>query len=45
MVWQLARPQVCRKPVVFCEESLEKPELHYKNEADSVRHTQMVSQR
>ena len=45
MARQLAKPQSYRKPVVYREKSLEKTGLHYKNEADSVRHTGIVSQR
>ena len=45
MVWQLARCQSYKKPMVYREKSLEKTGLHYKNEADLVRHTPMISQR
>ena len=44
MAWQLARPQSYRKLVVYRKKTLQKMGLHYKNEADSVRHTHMVSQ-
>ena len=43
MAWQLAIPQSYKKPGVYCEKSYEKTGLHYKNEADSLRHTHMVS--
>ena len=43
MARQLARSQSYRKPVVYREKALEKTGLHYKNEADSVRQTHMVS--
>ena len=45
MVWQLAIPKSDKKPVVYCEKSLEKTGLLYKNTADSVCHTHMVSRR
>ena len=45
MAWQLVRPQSYRKRVVYHEDSLEEAGLHYKNEADSVCHTHMVSRR
>ena len=43
MTWQLARPQSYKKPMVYRKKSLEKTGLHYKNEADLVCHTHMVS--
>ena len=44
MAWQLTRSQFYRKPVVHHEKSLQETGLHYKNEANSVLHTHMVSQ-
>ena len=45
MAWKLAKPHSDRKLVVYCEKPLEKTGLHYKNEADLVRHIHMVSRR
>ena len=45
MTWQLARPQSYRKLVIYRKKSPGKTGLHYKNDADSVRHTHKVLQR
>ena len=52
MAWQLARltnirslatSQTYKKPVAHREKLLEEKRLHYKNEANSIQHTHMVS--
>ena len=45
MVWQLARSQSYKKPMVYCEKLCEKTGLHYKNKADLAHRTHMVLRR